>query len=325
MKTAEYFRYGPPDVLQITERERPVPDDDQILIKVHATTVLSGDCHLRKGIAPGVFTIPLRLNYGVLRPRDPLSLGGELAGEVESVGKNVTRFKAGDAVYAGCVFGPGTYADYICLSEKSAVTAKPAGLSFAEAAAIPFGAMSALYFLQIAGIQKGQNVLVYGASGSVGTAAVQLARHFGARVTGVCSTANLELVKSLGAQEVIDYTNQDFTGSNGKFDIIFDTVGKAPLAKSKSVLTVKGVFISAVAGFALLGQMILTFLTSKKKIMTGVGKEKYEYLDFISALIEKGKFRAVIDKQYPLEQIAEAHAYVQKGHKKGNVVITFGL
>ena len=310
MKAAVCTKYGPPEVLQVKEVEKPTPKDNQVLIRIFATTVTSGDVRLRKA-DPFI----VRFFAGLTRPRRPI-LGSELAGEVEAIGKDVKRFKPGDQVFGA---GVSTYAEYTCLLEKGPRATKPANMAFEEAAAIPFGALSALHFLRKGNIQRGQKVLIYGASGAVGTAAVQLAKHFGADVTGVCSTANLALVKSLGADEVIDYTKEDFA-KPAAYDLIFHTVGKISFFASMKSLKKGGVYASAL----LLGPVLRKLwglVAGRKRVIGGIAKPKTEDVVFLKGLIEAGKLRSVIDRRYPLEQIAEAHRYVERGHKKGNVVI----
>jgi len=311
MKAAVCPRYGPPEVLQIRDVEKPAPKDNQLLVRVLATTVTSGDVRLRKA-DPWI----IRLFAGLLRPRKPI-LGSDVAGQVEAVGKDVTRFKPGDPVFGG---GVHTYAEYTCLREEGPRAIKPANMTFEEAAAIPWGAGCSLYFLRRGSIQKGQRVLIYGASGSLGTAGIQLAKYFGAEVTGVCSTANLELVKSLGADKVIDYTKEDFT-EPGAYDLIYHTVGKISFSKSLRSLKKRGTYVSALSMVPILRRP-RAWLSGRKKVVGGIAKVKAEDMVFLRELVEAGKLKAVIDRQYPLEQIAEAHRYAQGGHKKGNVVIT---
>jgi NADPH:quinone reductase-like Zn-dependent oxidoreductase len=323
MKAIVQTKYGPPEVLQLQEVEKPAPKDDEVLIKIHATTVTAVDCTFRQG-SPFIG----RFFSGLMRPKNPIP-GTEFAGEIEAAGVDVKRFKEGDQVF-GTSTGNGAHAEYMCLPEEGATLAiKPANMTYEEAAVID-GALTALPFLRDKGnIQSGQEVLIYGASGSVGTAAVQLARYFGAEVTGVCSTTNLELVKSLGADKVIDYTKEDFTRTGQTFDIVFDTVGKTSFSRCKSSLKQGGIFLEAALTAAILPQMLWTSRIGGKKAMiafTGLmpASERTENLIFLKELIEAGKIKAVIDRRYPLEQMTEAHRYVEKGHKKGNVVITVG-
>jgi len=308
VRAAVYRKYGPPEVLQVTEIGKPIPKDNQILVRVFATTVTSGDVRLRKA-DPFI----VRLFFGLLGPRKHV-LGSDLAGEVEVVGKEVRRFKVGDQVFG---LGVKTYAEYACLKEDGPRAIKPVNVSFEEAAAIPWGAGCSLYFLRRGGIRAGQRVLIYGASGSLGTAAVQLAKHFGAEVTGVCSTANLDLVKSLGADKVIDYTKEDFTTS-GPYDLIYHTVGKISFSRSVKSLRKRGVYVSAL----LLAPSLRRLRAGGRKVIGGIAKVKAEDMTFLKELVEAGKLRPVIDQRFPLEQIAEAHRHVERGHKKGNVVIT---
>jgi NADPH:quinone reductase-like Zn-dependent oxidoreductase len=320
MKAITYTNYGPPDVLQIEEVAKPSPKDNEVLIKTRATTVTSGDWRVRSLNVPVGFGFISRLIFGVFKPRQPI-LGTELAGEIESVGKNVKKFKAGDQIFAFSGAAMGCYVEYKCMPEDGAVSLKPANLTYDEAAAISFGGTTALDFFKRGKLQSGEKVLVNGASGGVGTAAVQLAKHFGAEVTGVCSTTNLELVKSLGANHVIDYTKEDFTDNGMSYDIIVDTAGTAPFSRIKNSLKEGGRLLLVLGGLPDMLQIPWVLMTSNKKIIAGPANERAEDLQFLAKLAELGKFKPVIDRQYPFEQIAEAHSYVDTGRKKGNVVI----
>ena len=304
MKAIVCTKYGSPDVLQLQNIEKPTPKDKEVLIRIHATAVTASDCIVRGSKVPLLFWLPMRLVIGLTRPRNPI-LGIVLAGEVESVGTEVTRFHKGDQVYALNIMRFGAYAQYTCLPENSVMAFKPSNVTYEEAAAVPYGGLLALHFLRKGEIRSGHKVLIYGASGAVGTSAVQLARHFGAEVTGVCSTANLALVKSLGAEKVIDYTAEDVTNGGELYDFIFDAVGKGKSSpfklRCKTALAPNGKYIS---------------------VDDGAPKLRSEDLLFLKELVEDGQIKAVIDRRYSLEQMVEAHHYVEQGHKKGNVIIT---
>jgi len=321
MKAIMYERYGPPDVLELKEVAKPTPRDNEVLIRTHATTVTSGDCRVRSLHMPVGFGLIARLVLGVSRPRQSI-LGSELAGKVESVGKDVNKFKIGDEVFAFTGARLGCHAEYKCMPEDGAVVLKPANLNFDEAAAISSGGTTALDFFRRAKLQSGEKVVVNGASGGVGTAAVQLAKHFGADVTGVCSTANMQLVRSLGANHVIDYTKQDFTENGETYDIIVDTAGTVPFSRSKASLKDRGRLLLVLSGLPDILQMPWVSMTSSKKVIAGPAAGRAEDLRFLAELAEAGEFKPVIDRRYPLEQIAEAHRYVDTGRKKGNVIIT---
>ena len=316
MKAAVYTKYGPPEVLQLQEAEKPLPKDNEILVKVKATAVNSGDVRLRKADPFAV-----RFIFGLLKPKVNI-LGSVFSGEVESVGKDVKLFKVGDQVFGHTDMRFGSYAQYKCLPENASIALKPATISHKEAAVIPFGGVTALHFLKKAAIKPGQKVLIVGASGAVGSAALQLSKSFGAIVTGVCSTANIDLVKSIGADNVIDYTKEDFTQNGETYDVIFDTVNTISVSRSLKSLNKNGILILSAAGMSEMLQGFWISMTSSKKVITGVISHKAADIIFLKELIEDDKLKAVMDRTYSLEQMAEAHAYVEKGHKKGNVAIT---
>lgn len=315
MKAIETTSYGAPEVLQMKEVEKPVHGENEILIKIHATSVSSGDARMRRA-DPFV----IRLIFGFSKPRKAVP-GVVLAGEIEAVGSAVTRFKAGDQVFGSSGMAFGAHAEYVALPEDAVLALKPENISYEEAAAIPFGGTAAMHFLRLARILPGQKVLVYGASGALGTLGIQLAKNLGAEVTAVCSSANFELVKSLGADKVIDYTKEDFTSNIEHYHVIFDTLGKSPLGKTLRSVKKGGKVLLANAGMGTMLSGALRSALGNKKILSGVIKETSEDMNHFKQLMEEGKLKAVIDRIYTLKQISEAHAYVDKGHKKGNVII----
>ncbi|MFX0044041.1 MAG: NAD(P)-dependent alcohol dehydrogenase [Candidatus Hodarchaeota archaeon] len=321
MKAVVCTKYGPPEVLQIQEVEKPNPKANEVLIKVYATSVTLYDCWQRSGTAPPGFGFLYKLATGFRKPRQPI-FGTELAGEIETVGKDVKLFKNCDQIFAYTGMSLGAYVEYICLPEDGVLAIKPNNMTFEEAAVVQQGALTALYFLRNADIQSGQNVLIFGASGGVGTFAVQLAKHFGAEVTGVASTQKLEFVKSLGADKVIDYTKEDFTKNGETYDVIFDTVGKSVVRRGKKSLKKGGFYLFTTFGLPKFFQIQWHKMRSKMKVFLGTLEETTEDLIFLRELIEAGKLKSVIDRRYPFEQAAEAHRYVETGQKKGQVVIT---
>jgi len=322
MKAIVVTKYGPPEVLELRQVDKPAPKDNEVLIRIHATAVVATDPQFRKG-EPFI----TRFFTGLTKPKHAIP-GDVLAGEIETVGKAVTLYKTGDPVFAACAMTQGGQAEYICLPENGPLAIKPVNISYEESSGVPDGGLGALNFLRDAAkIQSGQTILINGASGSVGTYAVQLAVHFETQVTAVCRTSNVELVKSLGAHKVIDYTKEDFTRNGQTYDIIFDAVGKSSFSRCKNSLTQKGVYVTTVPMLDfLLGMLLTTKSRGKKAAFVAPGlrssSEKARDLIFLKELIEAGKIRSVIDRRYPLEQIVEAHRYVEAGHKKGNVVIT---
>jgi NADPH:quinone reductase-like Zn-dependent oxidoreductase len=326
VKAILHTQYGSPDLLQFKEIDKPIPKDNEVLIKIHATTVSTGDCNVRNFTFVTKSMRPIaKLIFGIGKPWKARVLGTELAGEVESVGKAVKRFKTGDRIVASTGMAGGGHAQYACLPEKGALAIMPDSLSWEEAVAIPFGANTALYFLRDLGeIQAGHELLIIGASGSIGSAAVQLAKHFGATVTAVCSGANMEMVKSLGANHVIDYTKEDFTKNGKTFDLIFDIVSATTFDRCRNSLKPRGVFLQNIIGLTDLVRILWKSVTGGKKLKGGVAMESPERMNFIVQLAADGELKAVIDRTYPLEQIAEAFKYVEQGHKRGSVVITVG-
>lgn len=327
MKAIVYEKFGPPEVLKLKEVEKPTPKKNEVLIRVHATTVGYGDLFVRAGMNLKTFNMPIflypmvRLIHGIRKPKKKI-LGGEISGVVEEIGKNVTKFKKGDQVfvYDGQNFG-GT-AEYKCMSEKGNIAIKPTNQSFEEAAGVPYGAIMAYSLIERSNIQKGQKVLILGASGGIGHYAVQFAKYYGAEVTGICSTARVDLVKTLGADKVIDYTKEDFTKNGETYDVIFDVLHRTSFKKVKKSLTKKGRYILASFGVKNLLHMYWRKLRGGKKVICMLARESGENLTSIKELIEEGKIISVVDKTFPLEQAVEAHVYIQDGHKKGHVVIT---
>ncbi|XXY47716.1 NAD(P)-dependent alcohol dehydrogenase [Sorangium sp. So ce269] len=324
MKAVVFDVYGPPEVLQLAEVDKPAPGNREVLVRIRATTVTAEDPKMRGFKHPPLLWLPIGLLFGFRRPRKTI-LGTEFAGEVEAVGKDVTLYQNGDPVfgYTGTSFG--AHAEYKCVPEHAIMAAKPSKLSYEQAASIPNGALTALVYLRnMARLQPRESVLVYGASGAVGTAAVQIAKALGARVTGVCSGRNLALVASLGADEVIDYTRQDFTRNGQAYDIVFDTIGKTSMAQVEGSLRPKGRYLVTVFGVRELLWMLWTSLAGGKRILGGASNFHWtpDDLAYLRDLIEAGKLTAVIDRSYPLADAAQAHRYVEEGHKRGNVVLT---
>ena len=325
MKAIVWTEYGPPDVLQLKEVEKPTPKEDEVQIRIHATTVTSGDCEQRSLNLPIWYRLFVQAYVGLKRPKRITILGMELAGEIEAVGKDVKRFRKGDQVFAATGFiGMGACAEYICLPEEpeeGALAIKPANMTYEEAAPVPVGGLEALHFLRQGNIQSGQKVLINGAGGTIGTFAVQLAKYFGAEVTGVDSTGKLDMLRSIGADQVIDYTQEDFTKSGETYDFILDVVSKSSFSGSIRSLKQNGRYLIANPGPSQMVRGRLTSRTSSKKVIFGAASPKTEDLIFLKELIEAGKIKSVIDRSYPLEQTAEAHRYVEKGGKMGHVVI----
>jgi NADPH:quinone reductase-like Zn-dependent oxidoreductase len=323
MKAILHTEYGPPDELQLKEVEKPVPKGDEVLIKIYASSVTTSDCNVRNStFTPKLFLLPMRMELGFKTPKINI-LGIELAGEIESVGGDVKRFNVGGQVFGTPDIAMGAHAEYICMPEEGALTMKPTNTTWEEAAVIPLAGNTALYFIRDLGnIQAGQKVLINGASGGIGTFAVQLAKYYGAEVTGVCSTTNVELVKSLGADKVIDYTKEDFAKNGESYDVIFDVVGKISFSHAKNSLKEEGLYLATLPTLAVILQSLWTSMRGGKKVKFGDAVPKVENLIFLKELVEAGKIKPVIDRSYPLEQTAEAFRYVEKGHKKGNVAIT---
>jgi len=326
MKAIVWTKYGPPDVLQLKEVEKPAPKDNEVLIRIVATTVTAGDCELRGLKFPIYLSLVMRLWRGFVKPRGTSILGTELAGEIEAAGRDVKLFKEGDQVFGSAGMSFGANAEYICLPEEpgemeGGVAIKPANMTYEEAATVPFGGRDALHFLRKANIQSGEKILINGAGGSIGTFAVQLARYFGAEVTAVDSTEKLDMLRSIGADQVIDYTQEDFSEGGEIYDVIFDVVGVISFSRSNKVLKKNGTYLLA-NPMSQMVQGLWTRMRSSKKVIMETSSGTIADLIFLRELVEAGKIRTVIDRSYPLEQIAEAHRYVEKGGKLGNVVIT---
>jgi NADPH:quinone reductase-like Zn-dependent oxidoreductase len=323
MKAIVHTKYGPPDELQLVEVEKPVPGNNEVLIKIHATTVTTTDCNVRNfTFVPKSFLFFARLMFGFNVPKINI-LGIDLAGEIEAIGKDVKLFKVGDQVFGSPGTKFGGHAEYVSVSENGALAIKPAEMKWEEAASLSLAGNTALFFIRdLAKIQAGQKILIHGASGAIGTYAVQLARYYGAHVTGVCSGTNAEMVKSLGADNAIDYTKEDFTKTDERYDLVFNVVGKTTFSQSRGILKPKGIYLENMAQIKDFLRMIWTSIIDGKKIKAGKSTERAENLRFFIELIQSGKLRPVIDRSFPLEKTAEAFRYVEHGHKKGNVVIT---
>ena len=329
MKAIICTKYGPPDVLQLKEVEKPVPKDNEVLVKIHAATVTMGDCEMRSLKFPGLLKFLMRLGLGFRGPRKKyFIMGQELAGEIEALGSEVTLFKKGNPIFAATGFPFGGYAEYVCLSEDGTIAIKPDNMSYEEAAVVPTGGLEALHYLKAANIEKGQTILISGASGSIGTFAIQLAKHYGAEVTGVGNPKSLDVMKSIGADKVIDYTKEDFTKNGERYDVIFDVIGKSPFSSCIDSLNENGIYLLANPKIVLVNREKKVAKKTTKRYISWNRDDKevrIDELNFLKELIEAGKIKSVIDRRYPLEQIVEAHTYVEKGEKTGNVVINVVL
>jgi NADPH:quinone reductase-like Zn-dependent oxidoreductase len=331
MKAIVYREYGSPDILRLQEITKPAPKDNEVLIRVNATSVNYGDLVARnfKEISAREFTMPFimwllaKISFGLSKPNITV-LGSEFSGEIEETGKNVKNFKPGDQVFGYLGQSMGAYAEYFCIPENGVVAIKPANMTYEEAAVVPYGAIMALSLLRKANLQPGQKVLINGASGGIGSAAVQIARHLGAEVTGVCGTPRLNFVKSLGAAKVIDYTKEDFTQNGETYDLIFDILGKSSFSRCQNSLKQNGRYLLASFKMKQLLQMLWTSISGSKRVICAIAPGSVEDLNSVKELIEAGKIKAVIDRCYPMEQAGEAHRYVEEGHKKGNVAIAVG-
>ena len=325
MKAMVWTAFGPPDVLQLQEVEKPVPKDNEILVRIYATTASAGDCEMRRmEINPAFYRLPMRIHVGFFRPTKITILGQDLAGEIEAVGRAVKRFQAGDQVFASTSWRFGTYAQYTCLPEGGLVATKPANMTYEQAAAVPLGGLEALCFLRMGGVQSGDRGVINGAGGTIGTFAVQVAKYFGAEVTGVDHTTKLDMLRSIGADQVVDYTREDFTRRGEHYELIVDVVGKASFSGAVRSLVPGGRYLIANAGPSQMVRGRWVSRMSSKEVIVGAAYPKMEDLVFLRELIEAGKIKTVIDRTYPLEQVPEAHRYVETGQKKGHVVITVG-
>lgn len=322
MKAVIWTKYGPPEGLQLRDVPMPVPKDDEVRIRVHAATVTAGDCEVRSLRLSPMIVLPMRIFMGIRRPSRITILGQELAGEVEAVGKDVTRFKPGDAVFGATGLRLGGYGEYACLPERAVLALKPDNITFEEAATIPTGGMEALHFMRLGKVGNGQHVLINGAGGSIGTYGIQLAKHFGARVTAVDSTAKLDLLRRAGADHVIDYTREDFTRSGDTYDVVFDVIGKSPFGPTVRALTPTGYYLVAnpTLSKAVRGRWVAA--RSDKKVLLKTADQRTEDLQFLAGLVESGVLKSFIDRRYPLAQTADAHRYVESGQKQGHVVIS---
>ncbi|NOZ65024.1 MAG: NAD(P)-dependent alcohol dehydrogenase [Alphaproteobacteria bacterium] len=324
MKAMIFEKYGPPDVLELTEVEKPAPKDDEVLIRIHGTTVIMGDCEFRGFNFPLWFWLPLRLYAGLLRPKRVNILGQELAGQIEAIGKDVRKFKTGDKVFAATDIGFGAYAEYKCMGENKVIALKPDNMTYLEAAVVPTGGLNALHYIRRANIKPGDKVLIVGAAGNIGSFAVQLAKHFGGYVTAVDSPDKMDMLFEIGADQVIDYTREDFTKNGKSYDVIFDAVGKSAYSRSVRSLKPKGCYLLANPKFSQMIRSLWTPLVTGKKVIFQFAPYRIEDLIFLKGLIEAGEITSPIDRSYPLEQMAEAHRYVESGCKKGHVAITIG-
>jgi NADPH:quinone reductase-like Zn-dependent oxidoreductase len=324
MRAIIWTKYGPPDVLQLKEVAKPTPKNKEVLIRIHATTVITADCELRSLKIPIALMLPIRIYLGFTKPRISI-LGQELAGEIEAVGKDITRFRKGDQVFAWTGFRLGAYAEYTCLPESGYIAIKPTNMTDEEAASLAVGGLEAVHFMRRGDIRPGQKVLINGAGGSIGTYAIQIAKHYGAEVTGVDSIEKLDMMRSIGVDHVVDYTRKDFTRSGETYDVIFDVIGRSSFTRSVRSLKPNGRYLLGNPGLSQQIQARWTSTPGGRKVITWGERSASDFIEdinFLKELIEAGKIKTVIDRRYPLEQIAEAHSYVEQGHKKGNVVIT---